>query len=231
MVAARLSVTDSTGFAGFVDTDTNFTEVWTYLTDIDNAMGGEATLAAKITDIDSNIAALTVGTGCPVSANDANPGYLNGKLVAGTGISLTEGSDGGDETLTIAQTDNRAHNLQDNNLQRANLLDTSMVTNAIGSIGGGTQDIDLELGNSVSGTVDTSTTTFTFSNATASDELCGFVLHLTNGGSQTVNWPASVDWEGGSEPTLTTSGVDILIFITIDGGTTWHGRPYALDSK
>ena len=37
-----------------------------------------------------------------VSANDTTPGFLNGKLVAGTNISLTEGSDGGNETLTAA---------------------------------------------------------------------------------------------------------------------------------
>jgi len=40
-----------------------------------------------------------------VSSNDTTNGYLNGKLVAGTGISLTENSDGGNETLTI-KTDN-----------------------------------------------------------------------------------------------------------------------------
>jgi len=112
-----------------------------------------------------------------------------------------------------------------------NLKDCGVVTNAIGSIGGGTQDIDLTAGNSVSGTVDTSTTTFTFSNPTAGDELCSFVLTLTNGGSQTVNFPASVDWAGGSAPTLTTAGVDILVFATIDGGTIWHGQPFSLDSK
>lgn len=39
-----------------------------------------------------------------VSSNDSTAGYLNGKLVAGTGISLTEGSDGGNEILTIAAT-------------------------------------------------------------------------------------------------------------------------------
>ena len=39
-----------------------------------------------------------------VSANDTTPGYLNGKLVAGTDITLTEGNDGGNETLTIACT-------------------------------------------------------------------------------------------------------------------------------
>ena len=37
-----------------------------------------------------------------VSANDTTAGFLNGKLVAGSNISLTEGSDGGNETLTIA---------------------------------------------------------------------------------------------------------------------------------
>jgi len=39
-----------------------------------------------------------------VSSNDTTAGYLNGKLVAGTGISLTENNNGGNETLTIANT-------------------------------------------------------------------------------------------------------------------------------
>ena len=39
-----------------------------------------------------------------ISSDDTTPDFLNGKLVAGTGISLTEGSGGGDETLTIANT-------------------------------------------------------------------------------------------------------------------------------
>ena len=120
---------------------------------------------------------------------------------------------------------------QDNIVSRVNLKDYGEVTNAIGSIGGGTQDIDLTLGNSVSGTVDTSTTTFTFSNPTASDELCAFSLMLTNGGSQTVNWPGTVDFAGGTAPTLTTSGIDCLVFWTIDGGTIWNGSTVALDLK
>jgi hypothetical protein len=111
----------------------------------------------------------------------------------------------------------------DNTVTAVNLKDYGEVTNAIGSTGGGTQDIDLNDGNSVSATVDTSENTFTFSDPTASDELCGFTLTLTNGGSQTVVWPASVDWAGGSAPDLTSSGVDVLVFYTIDGGTIWNG--------
>ena len=41
-----------------------------------------------------------------VSANDTTAGFLNGKLVAGSNVTLTENNDGGDETLTIAATDN-----------------------------------------------------------------------------------------------------------------------------
>ena len=121
-------------------------------------------------------------------------------------------------------------NLNDNILQRANLQDYGEVTNAIGATGGGTQAIDLTLGNSVSATVDTSANTFTFTNPTASDEACSFTLILTNGGSQTVNWPASVDWTAATAPTLTASGVDVLVFTTIDG-TIWHGMAASLTSS
>jgi len=41
-----------------------------------------------------------------VSSNDTTAGFLNGKLVAGTNVTFTEGSDGGNETLTIASADN-----------------------------------------------------------------------------------------------------------------------------
>ena len=119
----------------------------------------------------------------------------------------------------------------DQTVSAINLKDYGEVTNAIGATGGGTQDIDLTLGNNVVATVDTSANTFTFSSPTASDELCGFTLFLTNGGSQTVNWPATVDWAGGTAPTLTTSGIDILVFITTDGGTIWHGMVSSADSK
>ena len=40
-----------------------------------------------------------------VSSNDTTAGYLNGKLVAGEAVTLTENSDGGNETLTVAAVD------------------------------------------------------------------------------------------------------------------------------
>ena len=95
--------------------------------------------------------------------------------------------------------------------------------NALGDLGGGTDDIDLTKGNIVTATVSTSAETFTFSNPPVSGVSMKFKLVLTDGGSQTVNWPASVSWMDSEAPTLVTSGVDILRFTTTDGGTTWYG--------
>ena len=112
----------------------------------------------------------------------------------------------------------------DQTVSAINLKDYGEVLNAIGSTGGGTQDIDLTLGNVVSATVDTSANTFTFSNFPASGTAGGFVLILTNGGSQTVAWPSSVDWPAATAPTLTAAGIDIIVFQSSDAGTTVYGN-------
>jgi len=122
-------------------------------------------------------------------------------------------------------------NFQDEQAIRPDLKDYAETVNAIGGTGGGTQDIDVTAGNVVTATVDTSTNTFTFSNPSASGKACSFTLILTNGGSQTVNWPGSVDWAGGTAPTLTSSGVDILTFTTVDAGTIWYGFAAGTDMK
>ena len=137
-----------------------------------------------------------------------------GKVIQGSGIGVDDSNN-----MTFP----------DSQLIRPKLKDYSETVNAIGAIGGGTQDIDLELGNVVTATVDTAETTFTFSNPPATASNGSFSLMLTNGGSQTVNWPVSVDWAGGTAPTLTASGVDVLVFTTNDAGTTWYGFASGLD--
>ena len=126
---------------------------------------------------------------------------------------------------------NATNNFGDNILQRSLLKDTGEVSVTLGDLGGGTDDIDLSTGNVFTATVSTGTQTFTFSNPSPSGNACTFMLILTNGGSQTVNFPASVDFPGGSAPSLTASGVDILMFTTVDGGTTYHGILASSDSK
>lgn len=93
--------------------------------------------------------------------------------------------------------------------------------NARGSISGA-QSIDFSLGNVMTATI-SGATTFSFSNAFAS-RACTVMLILTNGGSN-ITWPGSgtLKWPGGVIPTLSASGVDILMFTTLDNGTTVYG--------
>jgi hypothetical protein len=77
----------------------------------------------------------------------------------------------------------------------------------------------------------TAATAFVISGAAPAGSVSTFVLQLTNGGSATVDYPASVKWQGGTKPTLTTAGVDILGFYTFDGGAIWHGFLMSKDSK
>jgi hypothetical protein len=88
-------------------------------------------------------------------------------------------------------------------------------------------DIDLETGTYFYKTI-SGATTLTFSNPAASGKVSSFTLEVTNPASN-ITWPASVVWEGGSAPTLTTTGTDVLTFFTRDGGTTWYGAVVGLD--
>lgn len=120
-------------------------------------------------------------------------------------------------------------NLADGTLSRPRIIDYALTINALGS-GSGARTINLELGNYVTAT-STGTTTWTFSNPPANGIAGGFVLELTNGGAATQNWPAGTAWPSGVAPSLTASGVDVLVFITDDGGTVWRGVASMLDSR
>ena len=82
--------------------------------------------------------------------------------------------------------------------------------------------VDISLGNVQTYTL-SGGQTLTFTNPIATGNSSSFTLIVTNGGSATLTWPTSVDWAGGTAPTLTSSGIDILVFTTIDGGTIWYG--------
>ena len=82
-------------------------------------------------------------------------------------------------------------------------------------------NIDLATGNLFTKTI-SGVTTLTISNALAAGNVNSFVLELTNGGSAVITWFSGVKWAGGTAPTLTASGKDILGFYSHDGGTTWN---------
>jgi hypothetical protein len=224
-------VTDGAG-AGAAVLNANPTEVGGTVTSVDVSGGttglttsggpvtgsGTITLAGTLAVANGGTGITSFGSGVadflgtPSSANLATAvtdETGSGALVFATGPTITG--------MTLAGAVTGA----DQTVSAINLKDYGEITNALGNVTGATS-IDLTDGNSVTATV-TGAVTWTFSNPTASDELCGFTLKLVDGGSAAQTWPASVDWPSATAPTLTASGTDVLVFITCDGGTTWYG--------
>jgi len=89
----------------------------------------------------------------------------------------------------------------------------------------GTRDLDVSLATYFYPSADmgAAVITFTFSNPAASGRVSSFTLEMLGADGATLTWPASVAWpNGGIEPSW-TAGVDIVSFVTRDGGTTWLG--------
>ena len=72
----------------------------------------------------------------------------------------------------------------------------------------------------------TENVTYTFSNPAASGKVSSFTLKvIQDSTARAITWPSSVDWAAATAPTITTTnnGVDIFVFFTNDGGTTYYG--------
>lgn len=82
--------------------------------------------------------------------------------------------------------------------------------------------IDLNQGTFFTKTI-VAATTLSVINTPISGVVYTFIIELTNGGTNIVNWWSGITWDGGVAPTLTSSGVDSIGFYTYDGGTTWRG--------
>ena len=117
----------------------------------------------------------------------------------------------------VAETRSAAINMADQIVQRPVLKDYAETKVAMSA-----HAVDLELGNVFTYTL-SGGQTVTFTNPPASGTAGSFTMIVTNGGSATLTWPTSVDWPAGTAPALTASGVDLIFFTTIDGGTIWYG--------
>lgn len=146
----------------------------------------------------------------------------NANVAAITTANIVTANVTGTATVAVVQ-------MADNNLIRPKLMDYAIKGSALGNTGTAAT-INFESANFFSAT-STAATTWAFTNPVASGDFGGFVLELTNGGAYTQAWPAAVDWPSGTAPTLTASGKDILVFVTRDAGTTYHGMAASLDSK
>jgi hypothetical protein len=153
----------------------------------------------------------TADIGTTVQAYDAT-------IVVDADIGTTvQAYDAETSKLDVAETRSASINMADNIFERPVLKDYAETKVAMAA-----NDADLSLGNVQTKTI-SGATTLTFSNPPAAGSSGSFTLFLTNGGSAAVTWPTGVDWPTATAPTLTATGVDVLVFTTIDAGTTWYG--------
>ena len=107
-------------------------------------------------------------------------------------------------------------NMGDNLITRPEIKDYAE-TLEIDTTSTSTKTLNLETANNFEITL-TDNCTFTFSNPPATGKAGSFTLILKQDGtgSRTTTWPASVDWAGGTAPTLSSGAtdVDILTFMT-----------------
>ena len=169
--------------------------------------GGTSTLAAKT---DS-------GSGADGLVYNPSADLLSlGGISAGSGVTLNAGLH-----VTGGSTFGSAINFQDNQLERPKFKDYAETVHAIGTITGNTA-IDFSNGN-VQTVTGNGNCEFSFTNPPATGNAGTLTLLITNGGANTTTWASAVKWPSNVAPSLTASGIDILSFVTIDGGSNIYG--------
>lgn len=90
---------------------------------------------------------------------------------------------------------------------------------ALTGCNGSTATINLASGTYFNCTISTGAVTLAVSNPPTSGLVGEFVLELTNGGTETITFPTNTQWPGGSAPTFTSSGTDVITCYTRDAGS------------
>jgi hypothetical protein len=108
---------------------------------------------------------------------------------------------------------------------------TTVTTVSLGNVSGNPVNLDNAVAEYFIATLN-GAATFAFTNVpNPANSAHGLLLELTNGSSAAVTWPASVKWPSGAAPALSAAGVDLIAFITRDGGTTWRAFVLAKDLR
>ena len=212
--------------------------------DVASASGPVPSVALAI---DAAVDMGTDGSGVDVTFHSATAGdnmlwdASDEKLViTGTdGANALEVADGNVEiTDTLTVTGTSALNVtgfSDSVVSQAQMKDYAETVNPIGSKSAAF-NIDFEDGNVQTVTISSGTFNIGLTNSLASHSNSVTILG-TNLGAGTPSFVAgahggggnAVVWAGGTAPTYTASGTDVLCFTTFDGGTTFYGFAAGLD--
>ena len=145
-----------------------------------------------------------------------------------TGLGTMSTQDAINVSITGGTASNISVDFEDKLATRPTLKDYSINGEVLGLLNANTA-LNFANANFFSATANANVT-ISFSNPSPANTLSGCVLALTNGGSKTITW-SNVAWSGNTAPTLTSNGLDLLVFVTYDSGSTIHGMVASLDSK
>lgn len=121
------------------------------------------------------------------------------------------------------KSDNRIY-FQDGAGTEHDISEVEIVTD-LGSMGASTYYMNYNTSNAWEATATAANIIIDISNDPADGTAGYLVLYITNGGAATsITWPTGTDWDAGAAPELQASGIDIITFTTIDGGTKHHAK-------
>jgi len=182
------------------------------------ARDGKTSLLAKEQAQDTAIGALSEGSGVLIETGDS-VGFLDDKLLMGNNIRRVVAGTV-DKTITIHM-DTFTDPVDASGQIFKDAIITACNENEVdlGTLTGGTQDLNLALGRTFKCTVSTATQAFTLSNVPTGE--VKFEMRVTNGGSQSTTWftASTLIVPGGNEIVLTEAGMDRLQFSTNDQAT------------
>lgn len=187
--------------------------------------------AVKSTNTNGNIQLFPNGTGFTELYGNTNPGTIRFNCESNShGVTVQGPAHSAASTYTVKLPDTLG-------LTQASGIVTSDSNGVVSFDNGTIEEVTTVTSSSNAATINlrdgnlfehdlTENVTYTFSNPAASGRASSFVLKVIQDSSaRTITWPGSVDWVAATAPTLTATnnGVDVFVFFTIDGGTTYYG--------
>jgi len=193
-----------------------------------------ANAAVTSAKIGSNAVGNSKIAGAAVTADKLAADAVTGDKLAAGAVSTIKLADGAVTAAKIAADAVGASQLQDGipiDMQGALLSGAELrhysETSPTPAISGGVLTLDLATGNVFEVTLTEDVTSLVLANAPAAATAGSATLLLKQDatGGRAVTWPASVRWAGGEPPAISTpaGAVDVLAFVTRDGGATWYG--------
>ena len=219
--AAVVSLIDTVDLTSYLQISNNLSDVASAATAITNL--GITSTAAELNLLDTSVAGTIVNSKGVIygSSGEVNATTLQ---IAGSSITSSAAELNYNDITTLGTSQASKVVTADANgvvtFDNGTITESTAITSSSNAA-----TINLQNGDNFTHTL-SENVTYTFSNPASSGKVSIFSLKvIQDSTARTITWPTSVDWASATAPTLTTTsgGVDVFVFATYDGGTTYYG--------